>query len=115
MNVSEVLDIKPSENTKGQPIHPGDHFTVKGFETKMVESFGAKCALIHAIEGEYNSLAKAVVGNAESDWWKGAVEKTLEKDASDGLNVWVVEKPAQGSNRTLISLSAFEPSAGTQV
>ena len=42
MNVSEVLDIKPSENTKGQPIHPGDHFTVKGFETKMVESVGAK-------------------------------------------------------------------------
>ena len=115
MNVSEVLDIKPSGNESGQPIHPGDRFTVKGFETKMVESVGAKCALIHAVEGEYYSFAKAVVGQAESDWGNGAVEKTLEKDASDGLNVWVVEKPAKGSNRTLISLSAFEPGATTQV
>ena len=115
MNVSEVLDIKPSSDTKGQPIHPGDHFTVTGFETKMVDSVGAECALIHAKEGEYYSFAKAVVGQSKSDWWKGAVDKTLEKDAADGLNVWVVEKPALGSNRTLISLSAFEPSAGTQV
>ena len=113
MNVSEVLDIKPSSDTKGQSIHPGDHFTVTGFETKMVDSVGAECALIHAKEGEYYSFAKAVVGQAKSDWWKGAVEKTLAKDASDGLNVWVVEKPALGSNRTLISLSAFEPSATT--
>ena len=113
MNVSEVLDIKPSSDTKGQPIHPGDHFTVTGFETKMVDSVGAECALIHAKEGEYYSFAKAVVGQAKSEWWKGAVNKTLEKDASDGLNVWVVEKPALGSNRTLISLSAFEPNAAT--
>jgi len=115
MNVSEVLDIKPSSDTKGTPIHPGDQFTVTGFETKMVESVGAECALIHAKEGEYYSFAKAVVGQAKSDWWKGAVEKTLAKDASDGLNVWVVEKPAQGSNRTLISLSAFEPGATTKI
>ena len=115
MNVSEVLDIKPSSDTKGQPIHPGDRFTVTGFETKMVDSVGAECALIHAKEGEYYSFAKAVVGQSKSDWWKGAVEKTLEKDASDGLNVWVVEKPALGSKRTLISLSAFEPNAATSV
>ena len=115
MNVSEVLDIKPSSDTKGQPIHPGDRFTVTGFETKMVDSVGAECALIHAKEGEYYSFAKAVVGQSKSDWWKGAVEKTLAKDASDGLNVWVVEKPAQGSNRTLISLSAFEPGATTKI
>jgi len=115
MNVSEVLDIKPSSDTKGQPIHPGDRFTVTGFETKMVDSVGAECALIHAKEGEYYSFAKAVVGQAKSDWWKGAVEKTLAKDASDGLNVWVVEKPALGSKRTLISLSAFEPNAATSV
>ena len=115
MNVSEVLDIKPSSDTKGKPIHPGDQFTVTGFETKMVDSVGAECALIHAKEGEYYSFAKAVVGQSKSDWWKGAVEKTLEKDASDGLNVWVVEKPAQGSNRTLISLSAFEPGATTKI
>ena len=115
MNVSEVLDIKPSSDTKGQPIHPGDRFTVTGFETKMVDSVGAECALIHAKEGEYYSFAKAVVGQSKSDWWKGAVEKTLAKDASDGLNVWVVEKPALGSNRTLISLSAFEPGATTKI
>jgi hypothetical protein len=115
MNVSEVLDIKPSGNESGQPIHPGDRFTVTGFETKMVDSVGAKCAMIHTREGEFYSFAKAVVGQAESDWWIGAVEKTLEKDASDGLNVWVVEKPAKGSNRTLISLSAFEPGATTKV
>ena len=108
-----MLDIKPSSDTKGQPIHPGDRFTVTGFETKMVDSVGAECALIHAKEGEYYSFAKAVVGQSKSDWWKGAVEKTLAKDASDGLNVWVVEKPALGSNRTLISLSAFEPNAAT--
>ena len=113
MNVSEVLDIKPSDNTKGQPIHPGDHFTVTGFEVKSVESVGADCALIHTKEGEYYSFAKAVVGQAKSEWWKGAVEKTLEKDASDGLNVWVVENPALGSDRTLISLSAFDPNAAT--
>ena len=113
MNVAQVLDIKPSDNTKGQPIHPGDHFTVTGFEVKSVESVGADCELIHTKEGEYYSFAKAVVGQSKSEWWKGAVEKTLEKDASDGLNVWVVEKPALGSNRTLISLSAFEPNAAT--
>lgn len=108
MNVSEVLDIKQNDNNS-KPLHAGDKVTVKGFNVHFVESVGAEVAEIETTEGLRHSFAKAIVGQAKSDYWKDVVEKCIEKDASDGLNAWVVERPATGSGRTLLALSMFEP------
>ena len=40
--------------------------------------------------------------------------KCTKKDASDGLDAWVIEKPAEGSNRTMLALSMFPAKAPQQ-
>ena len=110
MNVTEVLDIgSESTGSNSTALKAGDKITVKGFNVKYVESTGADVAEIETTEGTRHSFGKAIIGQAKSDYWNDVVEKCLEKDSEDGLDVWVVEKQAEGTNRTMLSLSMFPP------
>lgn len=108
MLVSEVLDIE-SSGGKSSALKAGDKITVQGFNVKYVEETGADVAEIKTTEGLRHSFGKAIVGQAKSEYWNDVVAKCLEKDASDGLDVWVVERQAEGTNRTMLSLSMFPP------
>ena len=108
MNVSEVVDIDGSfQNSTA--IIAGEKLTVQGFNVKHVESLGSEVAEIKTTEGLRHSFGKAVVGQAKSDYWKDIVKKCIEKDAGDGLDVYVVEREAGGTGRMMLSLSMFPP------
>ena len=109
MNISEVLDIEPSEQSDSKPLTAGLHLVVKGFDKHFVEKVGSECAEIETTDGKYYSFAKAVVGQASSEWWKDVVAKAVEKDASSGLDIWVVERVSNSSGRPMLALSAYEP------
>ena len=115
MNISEVLDIEPSTQTNSKPLTAGLHLLVQGFSKHLVEKVGSECAEIKTTEGEYYSFAKAIVGQADSPWWKDVVAKAVEKDASSGLDVWVVERVSNTSGRPMLALSAYEPKNSTQI
>jgi hypothetical protein len=108
MLVSDVLDIETS-GSNSVKLQAGDKITVQGFVVKYVESTGADVAEIKTTEGLRHSFGKAVIGQAKSEYWNDVVAKCLEKDASDGLDIWVVEKIAEGTNRPMLSLSMFPP------
>jgi len=108
MNVSEVLDIEGSF-TGSEKLAAGDKITVQGLSVKFVEGVGADVAELKTTSGLKHSFGKTVVGQAKSEYWNDLVNKCVEKDASDGLDVWVVERQAEGSNRTMIALSMFPP------
>jgi len=108
MLVSDVLDIK-SSGIKSTKLEAGDKITVQGFEVKFVETTGADVAEIKTTKGLRHSFGKAIIGQAKSDYWNDVVEKCLDKDASDGLDIWVVEKLSEGTNRPMLSLSMFPP------
>jgi hypothetical protein len=110
MLVSDVLDIDTSRSNSVK-LEAGDKITVQGFLVKYVETTDADVAEIKTTKGLRHSFGKAVIGQAKSDYWKDVVEKCLDKDASDGLDVWVVEKIAEGTGRTMLSLSMFPPKA----
>ena len=80
-------------------------------ELKHVDSVGADVAEITTTEGKRHSFAKAIVGQAKSEHWLFAVTKCVEKDASDGLDAYVIEKPAEGSNRMMLTLSMYPKKA----
>ena len=89
MNVSEVVDIEGSfQNSVA--IKSGDKFTVQGFSVR-------------------HAFGKTVIGQAKSEYWNDVVEKCVSKDASDGLDVYVVEKEAEGTGRIMLALSMFPP------
>ena len=108
MLVSDVLDIDTSRSNSVK-LEAGDKITVQGFLVKYVETTDADVAEIKTTKGLRHSFGKAVIGQAKSDYWNDVVEKCLEKDAADGLDVWVVEKTAEGTGRTMLSLSMFPP------
>ena len=112
MNVTEVLEIEGASPTS-KPIVVGEKFVVQKFEVKDVEKVGAKCAEITTTEGLRYTFAKAIVGQAKSPFWLEAVKKCVEKDASDGLNVWVQEKKSNTSGRPMLSLTMYEPNGLT--
>ena len=68
---------------------------------------GSDVAEIKTTEGLRHSFGKAVIGQAKSKWWNETVEKCVSKDASDGLDVYVVEKEAEGTGRMMVSLSLY--------
>ena len=105
MNVSEVLDVEGSFDST--PLKAGDKIVIQKMELKHVDSVGADVAEITTTEGKRHSFAKAIVGQAKSEHWIFAVSKCVEKDASDGLDAYVIEKPAQGSNRMMLTLSMY--------
>jgi|TARA_R100001377_G_C3159393_1_gene99167 hypothetical protein len=108
MLVSDVLDIDTSRSNSVK-LEAGDKITVQGFLVKYVETTDADVAEIKTTKGLRHSFGKAVIGQAKSDYWNDVVDKCLEKDAADGLDVWVVEKTAEGTGRIMLSLSMFPP------
>ena len=89
MLVSDVLDIDTSRSNSVK-LEAGDKITVQGFLVKYVETTDADVAEIKTTKGLRHSFGKAVIGQAKSDYWNDVVDKCLEKDAADGLDVWVV-------------------------
>ena len=108
MLVSDVLDIDTSRSNSVK-LEAGDKVTIQGFLVKYVETTDADVAEIKTTKGLRHSFGKAVIGQAKSEYWNDVVAKCLEKDASDGLDIWVVEKIAEGTNRPMLSLSMFPP------
>lgn len=108
MLVSDVLDIDTSRSNSVK-LEAGDKVTIQGFLVKYVETTDADVAEIKTTKGLRHSFGKAIIGQAKSDYWNDVVDKCLEKDAADGLDVWVVEKTAEGTGRTMLSLSMFPP------
>lgn len=108
MLVSDVLDIDTS-GSNSVKLEAGDKITIQGFLVKHVDSTGADIAEIKTTKGLRHSFGKAVIGQAKSEYWNDVVQKCLDKDASDGLDCWVVEKQAEGTGRTMLSLSMFPP------
>lgn len=106
MNVSEVLDISSSQGNS-TPLEVGEKIVIQGFNIKHVEQLGADVAEIKTTDGLRHSFAKAVVGQAKSDYWVDVVDKCVEKDASDGLDCYVVERISDKTDRPMICLSMF--------
>ena len=103
MNVTEVLDIETTEgNSNSIALKAGDKITVQGFSTKYVEGVGSDIAEIETTEGLRHSFGKTVIGQAKSEY-------CLEKDSDDGLDIWVVERVAEGTQRMMLALSMFPP------
>ena len=110
MNVTEVLEIEGS-TPQSKPLVAGEKLVVQKFEVKNVEKVGAECAELSTTEGTRYTFAKAIVGQAKSPFWLGACKKCVDKDASDGLDVWVVEKVSNTSGRPMLSLTMYEPNS----
>ena len=72
-------------------------------------SLGSDIVEIKTTEGLRHSFGKTVIGQAKSEYWNDVVEKCVSKDASDGLDVYVVEKEAEGTGRIMLALSMFPP------
>tara|TARA_R100000808_G_scaffold9592_2_gene26218 strand:- start:13114 stop:13446 length:333 start_codon:yes stop_codon:yes gene_type:complete len=108
MHISEVLDIDTTYE-KSTPLKAGDKITVQAFKLKHVDQVDADVVEIKTTDGMRHSFGKAIIGQAKSDYYQDALKKCIEKDSSDGLDVWVVEKEAEGTGRMMLSLSTFEP------
>jgi hypothetical protein len=113
MNVSEVLDIEGSF-TGSQKLEVGDKIVIQGFNVKFVEGVGSDVAEIKTTNGLRHSFGKTIIGQAKSEYWTDLVEKCVDKDAADGLDCWVVERLAEGTNRTMLALSMFPPKTKPQ-
>ena len=108
MHVSKVLEIDSSFE-KSRALVVGEKIVIQGFHVKNVEQVGSDVAEIKTTEGLRHSFGKAVLGQAKSKWWQETVAKCVDKDASDGLDVDVVEKEAEGTGRMMVSLSLYPP------
>lgn len=108
MNVSEVLDTGKTYE-KSTPLKAGDRLTVQAFKVRYVEGLGSDVAEIKTTDGMRHSFGKTIIGQAKSEYWNDVVEKCVQKDASDGLDVWVVEREAEKTGRKMLALSMFEP------
>jgi len=108
MNVSDVMDIEQSHGNS-TALRGGDKIVIQGFNVKYVEGVGSDIAEIKTTEGTRHSFGKTIIGQAKSEYWNDVVAKCLEKDASDGLDCWVVERQAEKTNRTMLALSMFPP------
>jgi hypothetical protein len=108
MHVSEVLEID-SNTGSSTPLTVGEKIVVQNFKIKHVEDLDADVAEITTTNGMRHSFGKAIVGQAKSDYWIKAVKECVKKDASDGLDCWVVEMEAEKTGRPMLSLSMFQP------
>ena len=108
MHVSKVLDIDGSFQQTSALV-AGEKIVVQGFTVKDAPSVGAKVAEIQTTEGLRHSFGKTIIGQAKSDYWIDTVKKCLEVDATNGLDVYVVEREAEGTGRMMLALSMFPP------
>jgi len=110
MNVSEVLDTGKTYE-KSIPLKAGDMLTVQSFKVRYVEALGSDIAELSTTTGLRHSFGKTIIGQAKSEYWNDVVEKCVSKDASDGLDVWVVEREAEKTGRKMLALSMYPPKA----
>lgn len=108
MNVSEVIDTGKTYE-KSTPLKAGDQLTVQSFKVRYVEALGSDIAEMATTEGLRHSFGKTIIGQAKSEYWNDVVEKCVSKDASDGLDVWVVEREAEKTGRKMLALSMYPP------
>jgi len=108
MHVSKVTDIAGSfEQSKA--LTAGEKIVIQGFKVKQAESIGSPVAEINTTEGLRHSFGKTIVGQAKSEYWNDIVNKCVAKDASDGLDCYVIEREAEGTGRMMLALSMFPP------
>ena len=112
MNVSEVLDTGKTYE-KSIPLKAGDKLTIQNFKVRYVEALGSDIAEIKTTDGMRHSFGKTIIGQAKSEYWNDVVDKCVQKDASDGLDVWVVEREAEKTGRKMLALSMFAPKQTT--
>jgi len=108
MKVTEVLDIDGSFE-KSTPLKAGETIFIQGFNEKFVEEYQAKVIEIQTTDGLRHSFAKTIVGQGNSPYWQNTVKAVVEKDASDGLECYVVTKIAEGSGREMLALTMYDP------
>jgi len=107
MNISQVADFDGSFE-KSSKLEAGDYIKIQGLKTKETDEYGV-VAEIKTTEGLRHSFGKAIIGLAKSEKMQGHVEAVLKKDASDGLEAWVVEKESTTTGRPMLTLSLFNP------
>ena len=108
MHVSKVSDIKGSfEPSKA--LTAGEKIVIQGLSVKDAPSVGSPVAEIQTTEGLRHSFGKTIVGQAKSDYWIDIVTKCVDKDATDGLDCYVIEREAEGTGRMMLALSMFPP------
>ena len=112
MNVSEVLDVEGSFTST--PLKVGDIINILSWKIKHVDSVDADVAEIKTTDGVRHSFAKAIIGQVESEHWNFALQKCIEKDASDGLTAYVEEKPSNTTGRMMLTLSMHDHRNATQ-
>lgn len=109
MNVSEVLETSNRSYEKSVALKAGDKIVVQSFKVRYVEAMGSDIVEIQTTEGVRHSFGKTVIGQAKSEYWNDVVEKCVSKDATDGLDVYVIEKEATQTGRKMLALSMFKP------
>ena len=55
------------------------------------------------------TAGEKIVIQSFKDYWNDIVNKCVAKDASDGLDCYVVEREAEGTGRMMLALSMFPP------
>ena len=108
--MSEVLDIDGSFE-RSTPLKAGDHISIQTCKEKYVDEVQAKCIEIQTTEGLRHSFGKTIIGQLNSDYYQNAIKAGQEKDASDGVEFWVVEKEAEGTGRMMLALQPWAPKA----
>ena len=108
MKLSEVLDIDGTFE-RSTPLKAGDHISIQSCKEKHVEEVQASCVEIQTTEGLRHSFGKTIIGQLKSDYYQNAIKAGQEKDASDGVEFWVVEKEAEGTGRMMLALSMYPP------
>ena len=106
MHCSEVMDI----STDSSALKVGDSLTITKFNVVHDSKLDADFAEIDTTNGKRHTYGKVIVGQAKSDYWNDIVKKCLEKNPNDGLDVWVIEKDGEGTDRKMLCLTMFQPS-----
>jgi hypothetical protein len=113
MNVSEVLDIEGSFEPS-KPLEKGEKVVIQEMKVTNSEKYNCPVAEIKTTDGLRYSFAKTIIGQADSDKWKDIVEMCVKKDASNGLDAYVVELFAEGSGRPMLALSWYPPKSDSE-
>tara|TARA_B100000029_G_scaffold514285_1_gene616488 strand:+ start:4782 stop:5108 length:327 start_codon:yes stop_codon:yes gene_type:complete len=103
MNISKVLE--PEEREDSTPLKAGDEMTIQGFKIKHNRKFDADLVEIKTTEGLRHTYAKTIIGQGKADgWWAEQVKKCVALDASDGLDVVVVERESNTTGNKMLAL-----------
>ena len=108
MHLSEISDIGSTDY--GTKVVTGDHLKITKTSVKEVDGKGMCAEIETSNSGKRYSFAAAIVGSSKSDQFNAWVDEAVKKDASDGLDVWVVTKASNTSPfRPMLSFVFKEP------